>query len=107
MNCPVCDEKLRESNRHGVDIDICPACKGVWLDRGELDKIINLVSGETSERYDSRESSTESKYASDSYRDSDKTSYDDSRDHKDSNVNSHKKPRKREGLLGEIFDIFG
>ena len=40
MNCPVCEEKMREVDRSGVTIDICPGCKGVWLDRGELDKII-------------------------------------------------------------------
>lgn len=40
MNCPVCGERLRAIERYGVEIDICPACKGVWLDRGELDKIL-------------------------------------------------------------------
>jgi uncharacterized protein len=44
MNCPVCGERLREVQKYGVDIDICPGCKGVWLDRGELDKIIAMVS---------------------------------------------------------------
>lgn len=40
MTCPHCQETLVLINRQGVDIDYCPACKGVWLDRGELDKII-------------------------------------------------------------------
>ena len=40
MQCPVCDEKLRTVERYGVEIDICPGCKGIWLDRGELDKIL-------------------------------------------------------------------
>ena len=39
MDCPVCGDKLREIERYGVMIDICPACKGCWLDRGELEKI--------------------------------------------------------------------
>ena len=43
MNCPVCDEKLREVEKHGVQIDLCPACKGVWLDRGELEKMLEIV----------------------------------------------------------------
>jgi Uncharacterized protein conserved in bacteria len=36
MKCPVCDENLREIDKYGVHIDICPGCKGMWLDRGEL-----------------------------------------------------------------------
>lgn len=49
MQCPVCDESLREIERHGVAIDICPGCKGVWLDRGELDKIIAMSRAEEAE----------------------------------------------------------
>ena len=41
MRCPVCDDQqLSISSREGVEIDYCPQCRGVWLDRGELDKII-------------------------------------------------------------------
>lgn len=41
MRCPVCaDEKLVITERQGVEIDYCPSCRGVWLDRGELDKIL-------------------------------------------------------------------
>ncbi len=41
MKCPVCDAvNLVMSERQGVEIDYCPQCRGVWLDRGELDKII-------------------------------------------------------------------
>jgi uncharacterized protein len=41
MNCPRCKSALNMSERKGVEVDICPLCRGVWLDRGELDKIIN------------------------------------------------------------------
>ena len=42
MNCPVCkDVTLSISTREGIEIDHCPQCRGVWLDRGELDKIID------------------------------------------------------------------
>ena len=42
MNCPRCQsERLRVARRQGVEIDACPLCRGVWLDRGELDKIIS------------------------------------------------------------------
>lgn len=44
MDCPVCDNvRMREVDRDGVTIDICPQCKGVWLDRGELDKLLGGV----------------------------------------------------------------
>ena len=41
MQCPVCkDPQLLISDRQGIEIDYCPSCRGVWLDRGELDKLI-------------------------------------------------------------------
>lgn len=40
MNCPTCNVNLVMSDRQGIEIDYCPQCRGVWLDRGELDKII-------------------------------------------------------------------
>lgn len=41
MNCPVCpNTSLVMTERQGIEIDYCPTCRGVWLDRGELDKII-------------------------------------------------------------------
>jgi Zn-finger nucleic acid-binding protein len=60
MKCPVCDVPLSISSREGIEIDFCPQCRGVWLDRGELDKIIEragttmaspVVSGHERERY--------------------------------------------------------
>ncbi|MCK8483737.1 zf-TFIIB domain-containing protein [Aliiroseovarius sp. S2029] len=40
MKCPIDGTELLMTERHGVEIDYCPDCRGVWLDRGELDKII-------------------------------------------------------------------
>ena len=40
MPCPVCATALVPNERQGIEIDYCPTCRGVWLDRGELDKII-------------------------------------------------------------------
>jgi hypothetical protein len=40
MKCPACSIDLVMSERSGIEIDYCPTCRGVWLDRGELDKII-------------------------------------------------------------------
>ncbi|MBO4119263.1 zf-TFIIB domain-containing protein [Cupriavidus gilardii] len=47
MHCPVCPETtLVMAERQGVEIDYCPKCRGVWLDRGELDKILERASAE-------------------------------------------------------------
>ena len=41
MKCPQCkDNALAMSERQGIEIDYCPSCRGIWLDRGELDKLI-------------------------------------------------------------------
>lgn len=40
MKCPHCEETLVMTERSGVEIDYCPSCRGIWLDRGELGKII-------------------------------------------------------------------
>jgi len=46
MNCPLCtDQMLRPHHRGGVEIDICPNCHGMWLDRGELEKLIGTTDG--------------------------------------------------------------
>lgn len=44
MQCPNDGEQLKMADRQGVEIDYCPQCRGVWLDRGELDKIIERSS---------------------------------------------------------------
>jgi Zn-finger nucleic acid-binding protein len=46
MQCPVCDTPLRVIERSGIEIDICPGCKGIWLDRGELEKILAMEGGQ-------------------------------------------------------------
>lgn len=47
MPCPVCKVPLVMSERQGVEIDYCPQCRGVWLDRGELDKIIERAAADS------------------------------------------------------------
>lgn len=51
MNCPKCFEPLRVAERQGVEIDYCPDCRGVWLDHGELDKIIDRTIENTMGRH--------------------------------------------------------
>jgi len=47
LTCPNCSTMMRANQRYGVDIDFCPSCKGIWLDRGEIEKIANA-----SKKYD-------------------------------------------------------
>jgi len=57
MKCPVCKEvTLVMSDKNGIEIDYCPECRGVWLDRGELDKIIERAEGpKSAQKYNDRE----------------------------------------------------
>ena len=49
MNCPKCNITLLMTDRQGVEIDYCPECRGIWLDRGELEKIIDRSFGNNPE----------------------------------------------------------
>ena len=55
MKCPSCSETLLMSEKNGIEIDYCPNCRGIWLDRGELEKIIERSADHYSKRenYDS------------------------------------------------------
>ena len=44
MNCPRCNVPLMIADRQGIEIDFCQQCRGVWLDRGELDKLVERAS---------------------------------------------------------------
>lgn len=51
MKCPACKEtNLMMTERQGIEIDYCPECRGVWLDRGELDKFIELAERRSGDR---------------------------------------------------------
>lgn len=103
MKCPVCkDVDLLMSERQGVEIDYCPSCRGVWLDRGELDKII-----EKSSTYQSnnQQSNSHSNY----FKNDDRNSYNKQNNHQQYNSydNRQQAPykKKKEGFLSEIFDF--
>lgn len=89
MKCPIDEVDLVLAERQGIEIDYCPKCRGVWLDRGELDKII-----ERSEREDGGRG----EFARGENRDRD---YDDRPD-------PRSQPRKRKGgFLGDLFEFGG
>jgi Zn-finger nucleic acid-binding protein len=92
MHCPVCkDVTLIMADRQGIEVDYCLQCRGVWLDRGELDKLIEraaLAMG-TSERQTPQRDRGSGDYRE--HRAYDEDEY-------------HWKKRKR-GFLGELFDF--
>ena len=99
MDCPVCKNvALVMADRQGIEIDYCPRCRGVWLDRGELDKLI-----ERSNTGARAEPSRDQQYA----REPDSDRYpgrkpDSDRYPRGSDGYGHK---KKKGLLGELFDF--
>lgn len=100
MNCPKCEvTSLTMADRSGVEIDYCPVCRGVWLDRGELDKIIERNAAQMSRPapYSDRPP-MDPAYD----RDRDRRRYDDDDDDDDDDRRGR---RRRGGLLGELFDF--
>ena len=98
MNCPVCSNvNLVMSERQGIEIDYCPQCRGVWLDRGELDKVIERsVAGASGQRSD-RETTERS-------RDYDRS--EPRERYREGEYNEgHYKKKKREGFLADLFDF--
>lgn len=91
MRCPVDNTELMMAERQGVEIDYCPQCRGVWLDRGELDKIIERSDDDDRPRRDEPRM-REQDYRGDQYRDQ-------------RHYGSHKPYKKKKSLLGEIFDF--
>lgn len=92
MKCPIDNALLSISDKQGIEIDYCPECRGVWLDRGELDKLI--------ERSSASEPISRSR---DSYIQDNERYDDDYKDRRYDQPTPHK--RKKEGFLGELFDF--
>jgi Zn-finger nucleic acid-binding protein len=88
MKCPSCNETLLMSEKKGIEIDYCPNCRGIWLDRGELEKIIER----SADHYSKKENyeADYKRYGYDKYHD------DAYRRH----------PRKKkESFLSDLFDF--
>lgn len=108
MKCPVCkDVTLLMSEKKGVEIDYCPECRGIWLDRGELEKLIEKEEVYNREHYEYKRESKE--YRDDRYDDkySERNRYHDDYDDKYYKNDKYPRRRKKESFMGEIFDIFG
>lgn len=117
MLCPRCIVELTMTDRQGIEIDYCPKCRGVWLDQGELDKIIERSSAFTPQPgpvFQPQPPYGQPPYGQPGYppqRPYDKD-YDDDDDDDDrrrydygQGNNSQGRKRKREGFLGDLFDF--
>jgi Zn-finger nucleic acid-binding protein len=101
MQCPNDGTTLTITDRQGIEIDFCPTCRGVWLDRGELDKLIDRTAAALA--------------SSDTWRPTvppprkehhdDRSRYDDRRRYDYDDDWKYKKRKKRSGFLGELFDF--
>jgi uncharacterized protein len=120
MRCPVDGETLVMTERYGIEIDYCPKCRGVWLDRGELDKMIDRALAEMDGTRPPARSTAAPAFASSpppaqhaapvyqpeprspqGYREDDRRRRGDD---DDDDRRSYKK-RRKESFLGELFDF--
>ena len=93
MLCPIDGSTLLLSERQGIEIDYCPQCRGVWLDRGELDKLIDR-----SDDDDDRDRRRDPDRRDPDRRDIDRR---DDREHSPSQY----RPKKKKGFLSDIFEF--
>lgn len=104
MKCPVDGETLVMADRSGVEIDYCPKCRGVWLDRGELDKIIERAT--PAERPQPAPNQSDSDRRDHAPRSDDGRGGERRRDRDDDDYDREKYGRKKRGsLLGDLFDF--
>jgi Zn-finger nucleic acid-binding protein len=102
MKCPIDGSDLVMTERQGIEIDYCPKCRGVWLDRGELDKIIDKAAQPAAQQPAFAQPQPAPGPFSYPERQHDPRRYDDDDDrykHRDY------RSRKRKGFLGELFDF--
>lgn len=109
MDCPVCQNtKLVMSERQGIEIDYCPSCRGVWLDRGELDKIIERSSSPTTAAV-APQAAPQVAPQADPYagqqRQPDGFGHSRPSHGYSDNHQGHYKKKKKEGFLSDLFDF--
>ena len=102
MRCPVCLEvNLVMTDRQGIEVDYCPQCRGVWLDRGELDKIIERSAAPVAPPSSQWQQPEPQQRLPESRPSSPRRDYDDD----DDDRYDPRKKKKRGGFLGELFDF--
>lgn len=94
MKCPTCNVDLVMSERSGIEIDYCPQCRGVWLDRGELDKIIERNAQATMPPMDTGFGKTD-----------DFRIRKEERRYQDNDDDDYYKRKKKKSLIDDLFDF--
>lgn len=103
MKCPNCNETLLMTERHRVEIDYCPSCRGVWLDKGELDKLMDYA---TSQAQPPRTSDYNAPAANRNYPTQGHQGYEDrDRDYRDNKDYNQRYPKKKKSFLSDFFDF--
>jgi Zn-finger nucleic acid-binding protein len=103
MDCPVCKTvALMMSERQGIEIDYCPQCRGIWLDRGELDKLIDRASPGPALRQAAVPPPPPAGYGERTY---ERGGHDDHRRGHTGGYDAHGRKRKKEGFLADLFDF--
>lgn len=97
MKCPKCIVDLVMSDRQGVEIDYCPQCRGVWLDRGELDKIIERSMPQM-QQFSPQQNYQQSMNPS-------SPGYYDNKHHDKHYDHHYDKKRRKEHFLSDLFDF--
>lgn len=92
MKCPNCNETLLMTERNNIEIDYCPSCRGVWLDKGELDKMLDYVAQHTTapqvnQQYNPTPGHYDQKHTNPYQR------------------HGYQKPYKKKSFLGDMFDF--
>jgi hypothetical protein len=95
---------MRQINRYGIELDICPTSGGIWLDKGELEKILHLIREDFSAEMQQQQ--TQQRHKSDDYHRSSHDDDDDHRRYKDKGYYGSGKYYKKEGKMSRIMDLF-
>ncbi|KAB8314489.1 hypothetical protein SD81_037345 [Tolypothrix campylonemoides VB511288] len=99
MKCPNCDVALAMTDRQGIEIDYCPQCRGVWLDRGELDKLIERAGAPAPRAAQAAPPPVQPAHAQPP------PAYPPQQQHGYGYGQGHYKYKKKKNLLGELFDF--
>lgn len=102
MQCPNDQATLLMTERQGIEIDYCPTCRGVWLDKGELDKLIanSEVQSAPAQSFQSPPPPQQQPRYTEEPR-----TYQDQRPSYSNDSHNYKKKHKKESFLGELFDF--
>lgn len=104
MQCPVDNTTLVMSDRQGIEIDYCPTCRGVWLDRGEIDKIIERSQGQMNHSAPGNSPQQQQHYARREHRDYDDDDYYEHNGHAGNQGHHGQHKKHKESWFSDIFD---